>query len=352
MDVEEEALFAYSYSCPAYYVQSPSTESHANSTDCHNQDLSLSLSAYHSPPPPPISQNFTKTTAQFDTSRLSLSRCGSNRSFIVHHKKISYDDIQSQDTGVEITDGKDHGHEVSMRDHHHHDKGCDEEEEDEEGVYYYGSDNGGWWKYFSFGTFPSSCVWISIQLCWRFIVSLAAALLVFYIATKPPPPHISVKVTSIQEFELGEGVDASGVATNILTFNCSMEVIIDNKSKVFGLHMLSPTMETSFGNFVFARSHGPRVFAPSHRSTLFKFYVAAAKKAMYGAGRSMEDMLESGKALPLVVRVAFTSNFHVIGSLIKPTFHHRAGCSLFLQNVYDTKHRTQAFNSTCNVFSN
>lgn len=68
---------------------------------------------------------------------------------------------------------------------------------------------------------------------------------------------------------------------------------------------------------------------------------------MYGAGRSMEDMLESGKGLPLVLRVSLHSSFHVVWNLIKPKFHHQAECLLVLHRAYDKKHRTQTYNGTC-----
>lgn len=75
-------------------------------------------------------------------------------------------------------------------------------DEEEEGEYYYGRSSfspkssgggGGWWRYFSFRT-SSSCLWICLQISWRLMVSLGAALLVFCIATKPPPPKMSIDV--------------------------------------------------------------------------------------------------------------------------------------------------------------
>ncbi|GMH04423.1 hypothetical protein Nepgr_006262 [Nepenthes gracilis] len=349
---EEEALSSYSYSLPHYYVQSPSTLSHADTTP-ERRNHHLSPSAFQSPP----SENFIKTSLQFH-------RCESSRSFI-HHKKISYDDLLSQGTGVETLNAAGEDRRVlttadsdrkSLGDCHDRDLEAEEDDDDDAVFYNKGEYNtGGWWwwrRWLSFGTYPSSYVWISLQLCWRLLVSFSAALLVFYIVTKPPPPHISIKIIAIGQFELGEGVDAHGVGTNILTFNSSMEIIIDNKSKVYGLHIFHPSAEISFGHFPLARSLGPNLFAPSHHATPFKLYVEAANKPMYGAGRNMADMLESGKGLPLVLRVALTSNFYVIGSLVKPIFHHHAVCSLVLQNVYDEKLRTQAFNSSCNVISN
>lgn len=72
---------------------------------------------------------------------------------------------------------------------------------------------------------------------------------------------------------------------------------------------------------------------------------------MYGAGRNMQDMLQSGKGLPLLLRVHLTSTFHVVWGLIKPKFHHQIECLLHLHNTYNKRHRTQAYNSTCTVLT-
>lgn len=58
----------------------------------------------------------------------------------------------------------------------------------------------------------------------------------------------------IQEFVLAEGVDASGVSTKMLTCNCTMKLAIDNKSKIFGLHIHPPELEMFFGSLPFAAS--------------------------------------------------------------------------------------------------
>lgn len=62
-------------------------------------------------------------------------------------------------------------------------------------------------------------------------------------------------MAGIGQFGLGEGVDGSGVSTKFLTCNCSINLIIENKSKLFGLHIRPPVMEVSFGRLSFASSH-------------------------------------------------------------------------------------------------
>lgn len=81
----------------------------------------------------------------------------------------------------------------------------------------------------------------------------------------------------IQQFGLGEGVDGTGVTTKILSCNCSMNLLIENKSKLFGLHLQPPLMEMFFGRLPFAISrvsfsHLPFIFLNSYILTVIVFF--------------------------------------------------------------------------------
>ncbi|CAK7330787.1 unnamed protein product [Dovyalis caffra] len=330
MDCEDQEALFHSYPC-AYYVQSPSTISHANSADIKTNNNILE-STFHSPTrSDTILINKNPEVSRFTLSRYSSSH-GSNNSFL-NEKKVS-----GPENGVNrliIVDG--HGFDG--------DGGYEEEEDDD---LYYEKKGGWWWRYCSLRR-SSSCAWVSLQIFWRLVLSLCAALLVFYVAAKPPPPKMSIKMAGIRQFGLGEGVDGSGVATKLLTCNCSIDLLIENKSKLFGLHIHAPILEMSFGHLRFATSRGSKLYAQSHTSTLFQLSVGTRNKPMYGAGRNMQDMLESGNGLAIVIRVSLRSNFRVVWNLIKPKFHHQAVCLLVLDSAYDKKHRTQAYNSTCTI---
>ncbi|XP_039056442.1 uncharacterized protein LOC120199428 [Hibiscus syriacus] len=329
---DQEALMFHSYPC-AYYVQSPSTVSHANSTDVRNtsmEDQPAVTLHFHSPTPSESNiLNKNPDVARFTLSRYSSSH-GSNNSFL-HDKSIVAAAATSGDKGgfnrLVIIDKVGHG----------------DDHEDDDG-------KGWWWRYCSFRS-SSSCAWISLQICWRLVLSLGLALLVFYIATKPPTPNIAIKVARVGEFGLGEGVDGSGVSTIFLTCNCSIGLLVENKSKLFGLHIHSPTIDISFGRLPLAISHGPKLYAQTWGSSRFEVYIGTKNKPMYGAGRSMQDLLDSGMGLPLLIRLKLRSNYRVVWNLIKPRFHHQADCLLLLDNKYDKKHHTQKYNSTCTITS-
>ncbi|KAJ7012976.1 hypothetical protein NC653_002875 [Populus alba x Populus x berolinensis] len=268
---DQETLFQ-SYPC-AYYVQSPSTISHANSADIKTNN-NIIESTFHSPTrSDTILINKNPEVSRFTLSRYSSSR-GSNNSFLIE-KKVSEPENNEVNRLI-IVDG--HGF--------NGDGGYEEEGMEEDEDFYYDKRGGWWWRYCSFRR-SSSCAWVSLQVFWRLVLSLCVALLVFYAATKPPPPKTSIK--------------------------------------------------------------GSKLYAQSHGSTLFQLFVGTRNKPMYGAGTNMQDMLESENGLPIVIRVSFRSNFRVVWNLIKPEFHHRAVCLLVLDDAYDKKHRTQVYNSTCTM---
>ncbi|CAN4110378.1 unnamed protein product [Withania somnifera] len=353
MDSEEEALFRNS-PYPLYFVQSPSTISHANSGELsrHNNSINNNnnnnsnefSSICHSPMP-------RSKVDPLALSGYSSSR-GSNHSLSYHEKKISCDSLQSHGTGtdhenIEIDQEKRSAASLlvylgkngsSIR------EGRDEYEEEEEEEDYYGKGN--WKRFFSLG-YSDSTPWIVLQVTWRLIVSMIVALVVFYIATKPPAPKVSLEIVGVREFGLREGVDGTGVNTKVLTCNCSMSLQIDNKSKLFGLYIHPPAMQMYFGRLPFILAQGEELYAGSYGPTYFKLSVGTRDKALYGAGRLMQDMLQSNKGLPLLIRVHLYSTFHAVWGLIKPKFHHQIECIVVLHNTYNKRHRTQAYNSTC-----
>ncbi|XP_078164281.1 delta-latroinsectotoxin-Lt1a protein [Carex rostrata] len=312
MAEEHEPLYNCSSPCPIYYVQSPSTATTITTAShvlTHPPD-SVFLSPHF--PPDDTSESNTAHRQSDDTSHLVLSRYsssrGSNNSFL-HEKKRQVLTIVSR-----------HGE--------------DEQEEDLRRNLFR--------RFVSLDPTSSGCC-IVFQLAWRLAVSLAFAFLIFFLATKPAKPHFSFKVGKIEHFNLGEGMDNSGVITNILDCNCSITMEIENYSKVFGLRIDSTILEMVFAQMTFARSQGEESYVESRSSKTITTFVNAKNKPMYAAGRGMQDLLETKQGLPIVVRVESRSCYHVIGNLIKLRYRRRTECLLFLEGL----HKTKIYSSSC-----
>ncbi|KAI3415000.1 uncharacterized protein J3R85_015575 [Psidium guajava] len=323
MEMEEaEGSFPFpTYEC-AYYVQSPSTVSHAFSNP---ERLSTSFLSHPNPTQQAIPSAYT-------LSRHS-SRASNNSSAVLPRHGNDPNPAASDNAEKHLIafDG-DMG-------------GGDDKEDDNEEVYF--QEKVKWWRYLSFGYNPSSNGWILLQISWRMLVSLGVALLVFYLVTKPPKPEVSVKVDGIPNFVLGEGVDNTGVSTKIFSCNISMRLWVENKSKLFGLHVQPPIIHLYFGRLPLAIAHrGGELYARSGETSSFGMYVGTRNKAMYGAGRSMQDMLEGSKGgLALRVGVRLRSTILVVEGLVHVRFHHQAQCSVLLSKADDA----ESFHSTCTL---
>ncbi|KAL8262415.1 hypothetical protein R6Q59_023764 [Mikania micrantha] len=323
---EEEALFrSYPYTS-LYFVQSPTT-----------------TVSYHSP----------TTQRRLILSHYSSSRGSTNNSS--HDKRVSYDPRESPDHdgvggGVVVKLGEKcgefggggnvHGGVVGVLE--------TEEEEEEEEEKRLGTAKK-MWDFMSFSD-ADSCVWIVFQISLRLMLSFGVALLFFYVITKPPSPKISLKIERMNEFLLSEGVDNTGVTTKFLTCNCSINLHVNIKSSLYGLHIHPVVLTMSFDDICFATSMVKEaLYASSNGPTSFLLYLGTTNKPMYGAGRSMQDILDSQNNLSLVVHVKLTSRFYVIGKLIRNKYHHHAKCIFNLNKTYDKQHKTLFYDNICDL---
>ncbi|KAG6468612.1 uncharacterized protein LOC122034739 [Zingiber officinale] len=333
MAEEQEALFQAASPCVLYYVQSPSSASHTNSsthpaTSSSAFHLSPSFSA-HDNDVDAVRATDAVADSRFALSRYSSSRGSNNSASFLHHQP------KKAAGAANKTAGRQRLRIVGVND--------DDADEGTEG----GRNSSGLWRFLSLDP-SSSCCCLGFQVAWRLALSLAFSFLVFFLATKPPQPNVSLEIATIKQFSLREGLDSTGVVTKLLTCNCSMEVVVENHSKVFRLHIQPYTMDIAFESLVFASSQSDGTLcAESGSSSTSVLFLGTKSKPMYGAGRSMQDMLESGEGLPLLVRVKLRSSYRVILGLVRSNYQHHAECRLLLNGAYDEHGNGTIYNSTC-----
>ncbi|CAN6313587.1 unnamed protein product [Urochloa humidicola] len=313
--------------CAHYYVQSPSAASHTLSHP-PSESMALILSPFpnlhhhHHHADDDAARHSVHD--QEETSRLTLSRYsssrGSNTSFPAagddkkpgrRHRQAALRVLSSGGGGGGDSD-------------------ADEGEAERSGA----------WRYVKLDP-EAPCCCVALQVAWRVAASAALALLVFVLATRPRHPGVSFRVGRVQRFALGEGLDASGVETSFLTCNSSVDMVVENHSRVFTLRVRAPLLEISFGRFVFASTSGDggagggaHDVGPRGTSTV-RLFVAAQEKPMYAAGRGMQDLLDSTRGLPLTVTVRARSRYRVVGSLVRLTYRHDSECVVLLRRTPD-----------------
>lgn len=325
---DEQDLPLFHPSPCAYYVQSPSAASHTLSHPA-SESTALILSPFPD-------AAFTAPRHSRDgghdheeaASRLTLSRYsssrGSNNSFLGDKKSGAV-----SGRGRQVLSGR------------------SGDDDDADGV----DRRSGAWRYVKLDP-EDPCCCIAFQVAWRVVVSVAFALLIFFVATKPRHPGVSFKVGKIEQFSLGEGLDGSGVITSFLNCNFSVLMEVDNYSKVFSLHVRPPLLEMSFGRFTFATSKGEGSHDVGPRTTsTVRLFVAAQEKPMYAAGRGMQDLLESSQGLPLTITVRSRSRYRVVWSLIRLRYRHDSQCVVYLRRMPRRNNAIAAGSATCSAAS-
>lgn len=99
---------------------------------------------------------------------------------------------------------------------------------------------------------------LSVGQCRAVMVVLGIVVLfsvfcsVLWGASHPFSPIVSVKSFNLHSFYYGEGIDRTGVATKILSFNSSVKVTIDSPAPYFGIHVASSTFNLTFSALTLA----------------------------------------------------------------------------------------------------
>ncbi|KAL6645137.1 hypothetical protein ACP70R_016745 [Stipagrostis hirtigluma subsp. patula] len=319
--------------CAHYYVQSPSAASHTLSHPA-SESMALILSPFPNLHHDADARHSRDDHDHEEASRLTLSRYsssrGSNNSFPAGDKKPG-----RRRQVLRVLSGRSSG-------------GCGDDGDGEAGQ------RSGAWRYVKLDP-DAPCCCIAFQVAWRVAASAAFALLVFVLVTRPRHPGVSFRVGKVERFALGEGLDASGVETSFLNCNCSVDMVVDNHSKVFSLHVRPPLLELSFGRFVFATTSQGEAAGASHHvapraTSTLRLYVAAQEKPMYAAGRGMQDLLESSHGLPLTITVRAMSRYRVVGRLIRLTYRHDSECVVHLRKTPSQRNAVAAAGSaTCSA---
>lgn len=239
-DEHEELPLFHPSPCAHYYVQSPSAASHTTLGHPASSDsMALILSPF---PNLHHDADARRDHDHEDASRLTLSRYsssrGSNTSFPAAGPDYDGKKPSRRRQTLTVLPGS----------------GGEDDDALEQ--------RSGAWRYVKLDPDAPACC-IAFQVAWRVAASAAFALLVFVLATRPREPGVVFRVGRVERFALGEGLDGSGVETSFLNCNCSVDMVIDNHSKVFGLHVRPPLLEMSFGRFVFATSQARHLALPA-----------------------------------------------------------------------------------------
>ncbi|KAG8390902.1 hypothetical protein BUALT_Bualt01G0131800 [Buddleja alternifolia] len=274
---------------PAYYVRSPSHDSH---------DGEKTTTSFHSTPvlgspmgsPPHSQSSVGRHSRESSTSRFSGSR------------KISPNDVGSRGR-------KKNWKECDVIE----EEGLLDDEESRKGL-------------------PRRCYFLAFIV--GFFVLFSFFALILLAASKPQKPHISIKSITFERFMVQAGSDASGVSTDMMSMNATVKLTFRNTATFFGVHVTSTPLALSYSQLNIGSGDMKKFYQSrkSHRNVVVS--VIGDKIPLYGSGASLSTPTGTS-TLPVPLKLDFTvrSRAYVLGKLVKPKFYKKIECSI----VFDPK---------------
>ncbi|CAL1396039.1 unnamed protein product [Linum trigynum] len=202
---------------PAYFVQSPSPDSH---------DGDKTTTSFHSTPvvspvasPPHSHSSVGHHSRESSSTRFSGSLKPGSR-------KISPNDA-SGGRGGHLKGNQKQWKEVDVIE----EEGLLEDEERRRGI-------------------PRRCYVLAFVM--GFFVLFSFFSLILWGASRPQKPKITMKCIKFEHFNIQAGSDASGVATDIITVNSIVRMIYRNTGTFFGVHVTSTPLDLSYSQLAIA----------------------------------------------------------------------------------------------------
>ncbi|KAF3788810.1 hypothetical protein EJ110_NYTH20322 [Nymphaea thermarum] len=213
--------------------------------------------------------------------------------------------------------------------HHHHPHGrrqpwpqyahVDEHGEEEEGEDGDGRESG----------IPARCYFLLFVVC--FLVLFTFFSLILWGASRSYEPVIAVKSMTFWRFNVQAGMDASGVATQMLTINATVKLSFTNRATFFGCHFTSSPLRLHYMDLRLASGDIEEFYQPRKSTRLISTVVQGIQVPLYGAGSSLssEPTMDS-PSVPLTLTFMTRSRAFILGKLVKTKFYIDIKCAMEL----------------------
>ncbi|KAH7446799.1 hypothetical protein KP509_01G076700 [Ceratopteris richardii] len=165
------------------------------------------------------------------------------------------------------------------------------------------------------------------------IVILIVFILLFWLICRPSHPELSLKNVIFHNFYAYEGTDASGVPTQLLTMNSSVQLDFYNPSKYFGVRVIPVEAVFTLSELEVARGEISKYSQAKGARRTIVVVAQSRKIPLYGAGNVISNSDGSTKqGVPLTMVATLHSQYYVVGKMIKPTFQNQVVCNIELDS--------------------
>ncbi|KAG6526548.1 uncharacterized protein LOC122047735 [Zingiber officinale] len=164
-----------------------------------------------------------------------------------------------------------------------------------------------------------------------FVLLFTLFSLIIWGAARPYKPDVIVKSLSMDDFYAGEGTDATGVPTKMVTLNCSVKMSVYNTAAMFGIHVTSGPIRLMFSEIAVATGELQKYYQRRKSRRTVSVVLRGEKVPLYGAGASM-TLSSTGGAVPLTLDFDIISRGYVIGKLVRVKHQKHISCPLVVDS--------------------
>ncbi|CAL1378096.1 unnamed protein product [Linum trigynum] len=161
-----------------------------------------------------------------------------------------------------------------------------------------------------------------------FVLLFTVFCLIIWGVSRPYKAQVSVKSLTVHNFYIGEGSDFSGVTTRMLTVNASLKMSIYNPATIFGIHVTSTPINLIYSEIPVATGQVKKYYQPRKSRRTVTVVVESNKVPLYGAGSSL--MAAETAAVPMKLKFELKSRGDVVGKLVRTKHKVQITCPVVL----------------------
>ncbi|WCJ31154.1 Late embryogenesis abundant (LEA) hydroxyproline-rich glycoprotein family [Euphorbia peplus] len=167
-----------------------------------------------------------------------------------------------------------------------------------------------------------------------FMVLFSMFSLILWGASRPQKPTVTMKSIVFDRFIVQAGADFSGVATEMVSMNCTVKLTFRNTATFFGVHVSPTPVQLSYSQLTLATGSIKRFYQSRKSQRSVTVMVKGSNIPLYGGGSNLGSINGAPtEPVPLELNFMVRSRGHVLGQLVKPKFYKRIQCSLLMDPI-------------------
>ncbi|KAJ6797111.1 Uncharacterized protein M6B38_110105 [Iris pallida] len=164
-----------------------------------------------------------------------------------------------------------------------------------------------------------------------FVLLFTTFCLIIWGASRPYKPDVVVKSLLMNNFYAGEGTDHTGVPTKLVTANCTLKISVHNTAGMFGIHVTSSPINLMYSEITVATGQLEKYYQPRNSRRTVSVVLEGDKVPLYGAGAGLA-LSNTGGKIPLTLDFDLFSRGDVVGKLVRVRHRKHVTCPIVVDS--------------------